>query len=324
MKFVGNLWSVAAKFVGSLVLFLILMVMLFGNLGNQASQAKLSEKVVRPGDKNEKVAIVNLNGVIVADAPSDDPFTLTSGFVSARKINEILAELAKDDSVKAIMLEINSPGGSVVGSDEISRKVLEVRETKPVVAQMGEIAASGGYYLASAANKIVASPATLTGSIGTIMQVPEFSGLYDKLGIRFQTIKAGKLKDMGASDRELIQEERDVLQALANEAQEQFLAAIVQGRRMEEGELRELADGRIYSGKQAKDNGLVDELGSFESAIDYTAALAQLKNPQVVEYSKDSFLDTLLQASANTSPFSFLFSEFVPEQQFGVYYVANF
>jgi protease-4 len=180
---------------------------------------------------------------------------------------------AKD--VKAIVLDINSPGGSVGAVQEIYTQILRVRKEKkiPFVALFGDVAASGGYYVASACDKIVAHPGTLTGSIGVIFTVNNLEGLFGKIGYKMVAIKSGKHKDMGSPARPMTAEERTILQALIEDAYGQFLSAVSSGRRLALEVVRPLADGRIYTGNQALANGLVDQLGDSDDAIALAAKL---------------------------------------------------
>jgi len=165
-----------------------------------------------------------------------------------------------------VVLRIDSPGGAVAPSQEIYDEVGRVRERKPVIASLGSVAASGGYYVASAANKILADPGTITGSIGAIMTVPYYAPLADKIGISEETVKSGRYKDTGHPLRKLTPDERTLLQNMVDDVLGQFVEAVAHGRNMTPLQVRALADGRIYSGTQALAAGLVDQLGGLESA----------------------------------------------------------
>jgi protease-4 len=192
--------------------------------------------------------------------------------------------MERDAAVKAVVLRLDSPGGGVAASQEIYDAVRRLRdEGKPVVASMGGVAASGAYYVACAADSIVANPGTLTGSIGVIMSFPNTEELFRKVGVRFETIKTGKFKDTGTMWRPMTDEERALLQGVLVNVYDQFIDVIVEGREMERGEILPYADGRIFSGHQAADYGFVDRLGSEEDAIEMAARMAGIEGrPSIV------------------------------------------
>ena len=185
----------------------------------------------------------------------------------ATDVIETLERFRRQDGTVAVVLRIDSPGGAVAPSQEIYDEVWRVREQKPVIASLGNVAASGGYYIASAANQIVADPGTITGSIGAIMSVPYYAPLADKIGFSEETVKSGRFKDTGHPLRKLSADERALLQNMVDDVLGQFVEAVARGRNMPVGRVRTLADGRIYSGTQAVASGLVDKLGGLESAV---------------------------------------------------------
>jgi len=201
-----------------------------------------------------------------------------------------LREAREDDSIKAVILRINSPGGSAAASQEVGEEIDRLREAgKVVVTSMGDVAASGGYWLAAKTDYIVANPATMTGSIGVIMRFQELKGLYDKLGITDNTIKSGPLKDIGSEARPMTPAERQLLQGMVNDIYEQFVDVVAEGRDLPREKVKALADGRIFTGRQAKEAGLVDELGNFYTAVEKTRELAHLdESAQLVELGKPS------------------------------------
>ncbi|MBI5197532.1 MAG: signal peptide peptidase SppA, partial [Nitrospirae bacterium] len=227
----------------------------------------------------DKIAVVRIEGVIL-----DSQQVLTE-----------LKEYRENPSVKAILLRIDSPGGAVAPSQEIYEEVKKIRDgnRKKVVASMGSVAASGGYYIASAAHKIVANPGTITGSIGVIMELANVSGLLKKVGVESVVIKSGKYKDVGSAFRAMTPEERTMIQGVMDDVHEQFIDAVSTGRRMDAGKVREIADGRVFSGKQAQKLGLVDELGNYEDAIQTASKLAGIRGePRIIEKKAPfSFLD---------------------------------
>ncbi|GAW93778.1 signal peptide peptidase SppA [Calderihabitans maritimus] len=234
-----------------------------------------------------KVAVVFVEGIIVGTRSQAGFF---DGGASAHSIMEQLREAREDPAVRAVVLRINSPGGSAAASQEIGDEISKLKKAgKVVVASMGEVAASGGYWIAALADKIVANPATMTGSIGVIMQLENLSELYEKLGIDFNVIKSGPHKDMGSSTRDLTPEEKDILQEMVNDIYEQFIKVVVKGRNLSREKVEALADGRIFTGKQAKQLGLVDQLGNYYDAIDLAAKLAGIEGePVVVQYDRPS------------------------------------
>lgn len=224
----------------------------------------------RPSDG--KLAIVRIQGPI-RSAMSESAFSAPDAEEIARRLHK----LSKNDDVKAIVLRINSPGGSIGAVQEIHREIERCKaKGKKIVASLGDVAASGGYYLAAPADLIMAEPGTITGSIGVIMQFPTLEGLFQKLGVKLQVVKSGEHKDIGSPARELMPEERKILQAGIDDAYQQFVEAVSQGRKKSPEVIKPLADGRIFTGRQAKAAGLVDELGSRQDAIDAAIKLAGL------------------------------------------------
>jgi len=209
-------------------------------------------------------------------------------------IDEIKA-FRKDKSIKAIVLRVDSPGGAVAPSQEIYEEIKKTVKEKPVVVSMGAIAASGGYYIAAPASKIVANPGTLTGSIGVIMEIPNIKGLMDKIGIKREVIKSGRYKDMASIFKDMEPEQRKILQAVLDEVHEQFIKAVAEGRGLPLERVRQIADGRIFTGSQAFEIRLIDKLGNIEDAIDVAKELADIKGePEIVsKKERFSFIDLL-------------------------------
>ncbi len=222
----------------------------------------------------EKVGVVQIRGIIA------DP----------RPVIVQLKRFRKNDNIKAIVLRIDSPGGGVAPSQEIHSEVKKTTRFKKVVASMGAIGASGGYYVAAAADHIMANPGTITGSIGVIMEFANVEELLEKIGISAVVIKSGDYKDMGSPLRKVTPEERDLLQGFTDNVHQQFVAAVAEGRRLSEETVRAIADGRILSGEQAQKLGLLDSLGSLEDAIKKAAELGGIKGePSVVYGEKKRF-----------------------------------
>lgn len=235
----------------------------------------------------DKVALLEVKGMIIDVQP----------------VIEQLMKFTKDDSVKAIVFRIESPGGGVSPSQELYREIQRSAEKKPVVASMGSVAASGGYYIASGVQKIYANPGTITGSIGVIAQFTNLEELFKKIGFRMEVVKSGAFKDVGNPGRAMTTEEREYLQKLLDNVHQQFVRDVARGRRMPEEKVREIADGRIFTGEQAKQMGLVDELGGLNDAVGAAAKMAGITGePKLVypEKKKVSLLDYLLDRSAET------------------------
>lgn len=219
----------------------------------------------------------------------------------ARGIIEQIDDFDGNDSVKAVVLRVESPGGGVVPSQEIYDRLKKVKENKIVVASLGAVAASGGYYIACAADKIVANPGTVTGSIGVILQFPLFEELFRKIGIGSTTVKSGKYKDMGSPFRELTPGERAYLQGVTNDIYEQFVDTVLVSRNIPPSRTAEIAEGKIFTGRQALELGLVDALGSEQDAIDLAAKLSGVEGKPAVVYGeekKGGLLRYLLEESA--------------------------
>jgi protease-4 len=187
--------------------------------------------------------------------------------------------------IKAIVVRIDSPGGAVAPTQEIFDELQKTQKGKPIIASMGGMATSGGYYIAAACEKIVANPGTLTGSIGVIMQLNNVEELMKKVGVKGYNIKSGVNKDIGSPFQPLSPEGREILQSLVDNVHSQFISAVAKGRGMSEAQVRKLADGRVYSGAQAKELGLVDQFGTLDDAIDFAAKRGGLEENPTVYYS---------------------------------------
>lgn len=241
-----------------------------------------AEEVLVEGSFDEKIAVLNLEGVI---QDLDMSMFLQEGY-NHKQFLEMIKNAGEDPLVEAIILKINSPGGAVGETAQIHRKLVELQETyeKPIYVSMGSTAASGGYYAAAPADKIFAEASTITGSIGVIMENINYSELAENYGVHFNTIKSGKHKDIMSANREMTKEEREILQSMIDEMYDDFVQVIVDGRDMSESKVREVGDGRVYTGRQAKEVGLVDEVGTFEDTLDAIRNDYDLDNAQVVQY----------------------------------------
>ncbi|WP_299032310.1 signal peptide peptidase SppA [uncultured Anaerococcus sp.] len=235
-----------------------------------SKQALVDEEVLRGTNAKEKIKVVDLSGVIQSGSNSD--------FV----IKDLKAA-AEDPAVRGVILSINSPGGSVYVSEQIAKEIKNLKEKNiPVYSVMKEMAASGGYYVSAPTDRIYASNETLTGSIGVIMQMYSLEGLFDKYGIKEQNITSGKMKDAGSQGRDLSAEEKKYFEDLVNSAYKRFVKIVADGRSMSEKDVIKIADGRVYDGAQALENGLVDKIGDLDSAIDDMTEENKLTDPLVV------------------------------------------
>lgn len=246
-----------------------------------------------PGFSARKVAVIELSGLMTSSHDAGDRA------FSARRVLEQLEKYRTDESVRAVVLRVDTPGGTVVAAQEIHRALQRLREgsRKKVVVSMGDLAASGGYYVACAADRVLASPGTLTGSIGVIMQFPNYQGLLGKIGLGTNTIKSGEFKDLGNGAREMTDRDRKLLQGLVDDVYAQFVEVVAAGRRIPAERVRTLADGRVFSGRQALALGLVDELGDLDAAIAAAGRLAGISGtPEVLREKPKRRLWELLNA----------------------------
>ena len=236
-----------------------------------------SEKTVTVPDR---VAVINIEGTIVCGADSKENLFQQANGVTSGTIMKQIREAAADDSVKALVLRIDSGGGSATAAEEVGRELLRFKEQtkKPIVATMGNTGASAAYWIAAcASDKIYANATTLTGSIGVYMPYMNTEELFKKIGITSDKIKSGPYKDIMSNDRPMTAEEKQILQNIVDEIYDQFVYTVSAGRRMETSKVRAIADGRIYTGRQAKNIGLVDELGDYYDALAAAGTLAKIK-----------------------------------------------
>jgi protease IV len=261
------------------VLFFIILSLASFLSGNRGASSSL------PIVGADRVALVKIEG----------PLT------SSDSIVDELNGYADDSSIKAIVLRVDTPGGGVVVSQEIYNAVKNAKKAgKKVVVSMGTVAASGGYYVAAAADKIVANPGTLTGSLGVKMEFANIEKLLDKIGVKGQVVKAGEYKDIGSPFRDMTVQEKKLLQDVIDDVHSQFIEAVAEGRKLPIAEVRAIADGRIFTGRQALKLKLVDELGDLEDSIRIAGKMAGIKGkPQVMEKRKKiPFLDYFKEESA--------------------------
>jgi protease-4 len=231
--------------------------------------------------KGNRVGLIDIKGAII----------------SSQDTVKQIKDWRKDSTIKAILIRIDSPGGAVGPSQEIYREIRRTIGVKPVVTSMGSVAASGGYYIASASSYIVANPGTITGSIGVIISFPNLRELFEKIGYQMTTIKSGPFKDIGNVSRDMTPEEKELLQATIDETYRQFVRDVAAGRNLPEEDVRKVADGRIIMGEKALEVRLVDQLGNFEDAVAKAGELAKISGePNLVNAKKKklSLLDLVV------------------------------
>ena len=220
-----------------------------------------------------KVGIIEINGTIM----------------DSKKIVDDLNDFNNDDYIKAIIIRLDTPGGAVAPSQEIYNKVknIAVENKKPIIASMGSVAASGGYYIAIGADKIIANPGTITGSIGVIINFPIAKDIVEKVGFKFNTIKSGKMKDAGSPYREPTDEENIFFQDIVDDLYLQFVTEVSNQRNISMDNLRNISDGRIFTGNKAYELGLIDSIGTFEDALNISKNLANISTEIDIVYPKD-------------------------------------
>lgn len=217
---------------------------------------------------SDKIALIEIEGVILKND----------------KVLKIIEKCEKDRRIKGVILKINSPGGSVASTYEIYDRLRKLKEKKKIIVYISNVATSGGYYLALVGDKIVANPGSITGSIGVRIDIPIVEELFKKLGIRYEVIKSGKYKDIGSPFRSLKSEERALFEELISDIYSDFFEEVREKRKIAEESLKKIADGRIFSGKKAKEFGLVDTLGTFDIAVEMAKELTGVKKPVIVRF----------------------------------------
>lgn len=249
----------------------------FASIDDVAKSETLNEKV------DKQVAVYYADGQIVQDPTTG--LGQTSAEIVGSKMIKDLQKLRNDDDVKAVVIRVNSPGGSAFASEQIWREVCLLKEKKPVIVSMGGFAASGGYYISCAANKIYAEPTTLTGSIGIFGMIPDFSELVTKkIGVKFDVVKTNEMADLGSIGRPVNQMEGAQLQHMINRGYELFTQRVADGRGMSQDSVKLIAEGRVWTGEQGLKIGLVDELGNLDDAVAYAAEVAELSKYRTVAY----------------------------------------
>lgn len=279
--------------VGVIILFLLVV----GGLSITA----ISNQGLEELNSGEVIGVIEINGMITGSSYSS---FLQTDTVSSRNLMDIIRQARDRQDLKAIVLRIDSPGGTSVASQEIALELDKFRtEGIPVIVSMGDVCASGGYWIACSSDYIMANGATLTGSIGVIMELQNLEGLYDKLGIRQVVVKSGEYKDIGSSFRDMAPEEQQMLQDLVDESYEQFLQQVLRGRKdhISREELVKIADGRILSGIQAQKLGLVDDLGNYYDALDKAREIAGITGEPRVEVLNSQTLWEKVRADLSAS-----------------------
>lgn len=270
----------SALLAGLFVFFLVLAVTVASIMGRPANFVI-----------GDKVGVIEVYGVIA----------------DSRLLIEQLHDFRDNDSIKALVLRIDSPGGGVGPSQEIHDEVKAVDSLKPVVVSMGSVAASGGYYVAAPAREIIANPGTIVGSIGVIMEFTNVQELLDKIGLSSVVVKSGEYKDIGSPTREMTDAERLILQDLIDDVHSQFVASVADGRGIDEATVRSFADGRVFSGRRAMEMGLVDRMGNLEVAVKRAAELAGIDGEPKVVYppgKKARFIDLFIEETLNRLQFA--------------------
>lgn len=269
-----NPFLMALLTLGAIFLFFVLVVVAAGFVGRGRSLPI-----------GEKIGVIEMTGIIVA----------------SKTTIEHIIEFRNNPSIKGIVLRVDSPGGGVGPSQEIYEEIKKTVAVKPVVVSMGSVAASGGYYVSAPVNRIFANPGTITGSIGVIMEFTNVQELFGKIGLKNQVIKSGEHKDIGSPVRPMTDSDRQILQSLIDDTQQQFVAAVAEGRKMPVADVMPLADGRVFTGRQALAVGLVDELGNLQDAISAAARMAGIDGEPRVVYpprEKPGVFQYLIQESA--------------------------
>ncbi len=291
-------WLIALSIVAGIVLVCAIvplgafgiMVAAGSSTAGTVPEMRWQEQIVS-GTGTDRVAIIEVTGVIGMDDAG-------SFFATQLTHDQLLSQIRQareDEQVKAVVLRVESPGGGVVASNELHRALQDLRDAgKHLVISMGNTAASGGYYIATAGERIYANPDTLTGSLGVIMSLTNVEETYDKLGLRQFTYKSGELKDIGSPFHEPTPKEEAILQSIIDQAYQGFVDVIVEGRNLPREEVLEIADGRIYTGQQALELGLIDEFGNREDAVEGAKELAGLEEARVVRYTRTGTLRDLL------------------------------
>ena len=272
---------------------LILLSLFIVILGISVIGAYIITKPDRDFVFGNRVALINIHGTI---SMSSDSSIFGETRATPENFERVFRQAEGDSSVKAILLDINTPGGSVVASGEIADVIKN--STKPTVAWLSEIATSGGYYIASAADYIVADRATITGSIGVISIFPEYSKLLEKIGVNVSVVKGGEYKDFSGGYRAMTEEEKEMLEDIVQEIYDEFIQEVAQNRNLSKGYVKSIAEGRVYTGTKAKELKLIDEVGNRDFALKKAAELGGIKGePKVATYKRRAFFEDFISTA---------------------------
>ncbi|MBC1387099.1 signal peptide peptidase SppA [Listeria innocua] len=262
-----------------------------------ADTSELTETVIEEGGA-DTIAVLSVDGTIQDTGEAGSLFSET-GYNHAFFMDQ-LEEVRNNDAIQGVLLYVNSPGGGVMESAQIRDKILQIKKERkiPFYVSMGSMAASGGYYISAPADKIFASKETLTGSLGVIMQGYDYSELMKKLGVSDNTIKSGAYKDIMSGTRPMTDDEKKIMQSMIDDSYNEFVKVVATGRDMSEEQVRKIADGRIYDGRQAKENGLIDAFGYEEDALEALKKEQDLKDATVIQYDAPESFSSLFSVAA--------------------------
>ncbi|MDD3653259.1 MAG: signal peptide peptidase SppA [Desulfotomaculaceae bacterium] len=291
----------------------IILIMVFSSVVIAFALRPGNRTASPPGFAQGEIGIIYVQGALATRGSESGLFGSGS---SAEEIAANLRKAAENPQIKAVVVRLNSPGGTPSAAQEISTGIARLRHSgKIVVASMGDVATSGAYWVAVGADQIVANPGTLTGSIGVIMQTTNFQGLFDKLGISTETFQSGSHKDMGSASRPVTPEERAIFQTMIDDIYAQFLDAVAKGRQMDLSEIRPLADGRVFTGRQALELGLIDRLGDFHDAVLLAGELAGISGePVLTEIGPKNIWQDMLGSVRSTAPLGAVLMAFLQQE----------
>lgn len=303
LRFIGKITAAIVKPFASIIAFFVIFLVLGEFLSGPLGQSQ-SREVVVSGSGESKIVVVPIHGIILNEV---DPFA-NSGTVTPEAVAKILRSIARDEQAKAVIFDLDSPGGSAVASDRIFGEIQSFKKDtkKPVVTLMGDTVASGGYFISSATDRIVANPATITGSIGVIATNFKIQELLEKIGVKEEVFKKGEYKDIFSNVRDTTPEEKEIIDGILDDAYNLFVSRIVEGRRMPVETVKKLATGRIYSGREAQAVGLVDSLGNLDEAVSEAKKLAKIEDVKVVRIESSSLFHQLFSGLSLRAIFPYL------------------
>lgn len=315
-------WSIIL-WAGCIILLLLfitsIVLLVFGvNKFASSESTNISESIIA-GSSENKIAVINIKGTIMSEPSS------SSDVVSAKNIKEMIDKAQNDRQVKAVIVDINSPGGGIVASDQIYQYFKKF--TKPIISiYSGEVAASGGLYVSMGTDKIISHAETLTGSIGVIAETYDISELLNKYGVKVNTFKSGKFKNIGSFSREMTDEEKAMMQGIVDESYNRFISIVSDNRKLSLDTVKGFADGRIFSGRQAQKLGLIDQLGDIDDAAKLAKDMANISDASLVEYdppfSFSSLLSLFSSKFGKVDPLALLNQE-KDKPSLGLYYLME-